>query len=98
MCRIIPIKYAIAHRILINVTGIRGPYSRRASKIRCASVRSFVLSVRPSRFFWTVFGTSKYAKLLGNTQKDGPKRDPKVDKWGQIQEMSDFGTLKMQNC
>ena len=66
------------------------------------------LSVRPvcpvcpvlcsSHFFWTIFGTSKYAKLLGNTQKDDPKRDPKGDKWGQFQEIGDFGTPKMQNC
>ena len=69
------------------------------AKVPLTQLKSATYSQKSATYYFeTIFGTSKNAKLQGNTQKDGPKRDPKGDKWGQIQEMSDFGTLKMQNC
>ena len=76
--------------------------SSRASKIRYASVRSSVLSCSscpvlscPSRFFLHHFWDLEICKTARKYTKIWSK---KGSKRGQIQEMSDFGILKMQNC
>ena len=73
----------------------KGLLCRRASKIRCASVRSSVVVTLFWIFVLDQFWNPKKCNIALKEAKRWPK---KGSKWGHISEMTHFGTPKVQYC